>query len=205
LAVGSLYPLILPRQVRQGVNGVPYFVWIYAAASLALLAYMLYSRISREQSIAQRSLYVTHGLGLCFFLIFIAKMMIATSPARSAKPLAEKALPQISANTQAVFYDTYLAGMAFYLRAKEPLWLITHSTKKRTFLGNYYALGKRDPVTPSGRGILDFEEFRERWNSTSRPLLVILKEKNLERLIEELGTAPKKLAAIDEYLLVTKP
>lgn len=205
LAVGSLFPLILPHQVRQGANGIAYFVWIYAAVSLALLAYMLHSRTSRKDSIAQRSLYVTHGVGLCFFLIFIVKMMIATSPDRSAKPLAEKALPQISANTQAVFYDTYLAGMAFYLRAKHPIWLVTHG-KKRTFLGNYYALGEReDPVTLWGKTILDFQEFSERWNSTSQPLLVILKKKNFERLAEELGRAPKKLATVDEYLLVTKP
>jgi hypothetical protein len=96
--------------------------------------------------------------------------------------------------------------MAFYLRAQRPIWLITHGYKKRTFLGNYYAIGKReDPVTPWGKAILDFAEFRERWKTTKHPLLVIAKEKNLQRLVGEVGETPKKLATVDEYVLVTKP
>jgi hypothetical protein len=35
-------------------------------------------------------------------------------------------------------------------------------------------------------------------------LLIILKEKNLQRLAEEVGEAPKKLVTSDEYVLVTK-
>ena len=66
------------------------------------------------------------------------------------------------------------------------------------------AVWREDPVTPWGRAIFDFAEFRERWKTTKQPLLTILKEKNLERLAEEVGEAPKKLATSNEYVLVTK-
>ena len=205
LAAGSLFPSILPYQIRSGVNGMAYFVWVYAAVSLALLGYLAWRAPTRDLP-GQRQLYTIHAICLGFFLIFITEMMIAIAPNRSAQAIAEKALPQVTASTQVVFYDTYLAGMAFYLRAQRPIWLITHGYKKRTFLGNYYAIGKReDPVTPWGKAILDFAEFRERWKTTKHPLLVIAKEKNLQRLVGEVGETPKKLATVDEYVLVTKP
>ena len=132
--------------------------------------------------------------------------MILISPERSAKALAEAAQSRLTATTQVVFYDTYLAGMAFYLASERPLWFITHGHKKRTFLGNYYAIGKRaDPTTSWGKTILSFQEFQQRWKSTKQPLLIIVKEKNLSRLVGEVGKSPVKLAAVDEYLLVSKP
>ena len=60
-------------------------------------------------------------------------------------------------------------------------------------------------ATPWGKAILDFAEFRERWKTTKHPLLAIAKEKNLQRLVGEVGETPKKLATVDEYVLVTKP
>jgi 4-amino-4-deoxy-L-arabinose transferase-like glycosyltransferase len=204
LATGSLVPSILPHQIRESLGGMAHFVWIYAVVSVVLLGYMARHTPTRDDLPRQRQLYMIHGVGLGFFVIFIARMMIAIAPGRSAQTIVEKALPQITPPTQVVFYDAYLAGMAFYLRAEQPIWLITHG-KKRTFLGNYYAIGRReDPVTPWGKAIFDFAEFRQRWKMTKQPLLIILKEKNLERLAEDVGEAPKKLATSDEYVLVTK-
>jgi len=73
-------------------------------------------------------------------------------------------------------------------------------------LGNYYAVGNRkDPVSAWGTAIIDFEEFRERWNTTEKPLLIVIKEKNLTRFVQQVGQSPIRLGAADEYLLVTKP
>jgi hypothetical protein len=154
----------------------------------------------------QRRLYLMQGFGLCFFLWFIVQMMIAVAPDRSAQDIASKARQRVTPSTQVVFYDTYLAGMAFYLRTEQPIWLITNGKKKRTFLGNYYAFGKRaDPVTQWGQAMLDFDEFRARWKSAENPLLIIVKEKNLPRLEENVGEPLHRLAAAAEYLVVAKP
>jgi hypothetical protein len=205
LLSGWFFPAILPRQIRSAVDAMNYFLWIFAAVSVAMLAYMA-NRSAADRPRSQRRLFVLQGLSLCFFLALIVKIMIFISPERSAKPIAEATLPRLNAAMQVVFYDTYVAGMSFYLQSERPLWFITHGHKKRTFLGNYYAIGKRaDPTTAWGKAILTFQEFQEYWKTTRQPLLIIVKEKNLSRLASEVGEAPVKLAAVDEYLLVSKP
>jgi 4-amino-4-deoxy-L-arabinose transferase-like glycosyltransferase len=205
LLSGRFFPVILPRQIRVAVDAMNYFLWIFAAVSIVMLAYMA-NRSAAERPRSQRRLFVLQGLGLCFFLALIVKIMILISPERSARPIAAATLPRLSAAMQVVFYDTYVAGMSFYLQSERPLWFITHAHKKRTLLGNYYAIGKRaDPTTSWGKAILTFQEFQEYWKTTRQPLLIIVKEKNLARLASEVGEAPVKLAAVDEYLLVSKP
>ena len=123
-----------------------------------------------------------------------------------AKGLADKAAPLITAETQVVFYDTYLSGMGFYLRSEKPIWVITHSKKKRTFLGNYYALGKRADLNSRwGKALFDFDEFRDQWQSAKRPLVIFAKEKNRARLAEQVGEAPKAIASVDDYVMLAKP
>ncbi|MGH7797167.1 MAG: glycosyltransferase family 39 protein [Candidatus Binatia bacterium] len=203
LAAGSFFPGILARQIRTSISDLAYFVWIYAALSAAMLAYL--ARKTSGQPPRQRQLYVLQGLSSCFYLAFVVQMIISISPDRSAKAIAAKTLPRLTATTQVAYYDTYLAGLAFYLRSERPLWVVTHEKKKRTYLGNYYAVGKRaDPVSAWGTVIIDFEEFRERWKTTKEPLLIIVKEKNLTRFVQQVGESPVRLGAADEYLLVSK-
>jgi hypothetical protein len=52
---------------------------------------------------------------------------------------------------------------------------------------------------------LDFDEFRQKWQAATQPLLIVVKEKNLPRLREQVGGTPKKIGVVDEYLLVLKP
>ena len=74
------------------------------------------------------------------------------------------------------------------------------------FLGNYYKIAARKHlITPWGDAIFDYDEFREKWQTMKQPLLVVVKEKNLSRLAKDVGEEPRRLAAVDEYVLVTKP
>jgi hypothetical protein len=203
LSAGTIFPSILPSQVRERVNGVAYFIWFYALFSVLMLCYMIISRADGVQR--QRTLFLVHGLSMCVFLVFLTRMVIAIAPTRSAQALAEQVRSQLTTTTQVVIYDTYLAGMPFYLQTERPIWFVTHTNKRRTFLGNYFAMNKRaEPRTPWGKAVLDFEEFRERWYTTTQPLLVILKEKNLPRMVQEVGQMPKRVAGVDEYVLVLK-
>lgn len=63
---------------------------------------------------------------------------------------------------------------------------------------------RAEPRTQWGKAVLDFAEFRARWYTTTQPLLVILKEKNLPRMAQEVGQMPKRVAGVDEYVLVLK-
>ena len=204
LAFGTLFPLLLPRQIRDTIYSRAPVVWIYATVSIALLAYFLARRPTVPPR-GQRWLYGMQGLGLAIFLVFVVELTTAVSPSRSARDVAAKVLQHVTPATQVIFYDTYLSGMAFYLRAKRPIWFITRSNKKRTFLGNYYALTDRpEPITPWGQAMFDFNEFRDRWRTIKRPLLIV-KRKNLSRLQQNIGVELRPVAAVDEYLIVERP
>lgn len=201
---GSFFPTTLPDAIRTGVSRMPGFLWAYGAAVMLVLAYLALWRDQRRFKTAAR-FFVSQAVGLLLFLTFAVETMILIAPDRSAKPVAEAAASHIDASTQLVFYDTHLAGMSFYLRSERPIWLVTHGNKKRTFLGNYYAsANKAKPISLWGDAIFEYDEFREKWQSTKQPLLIVVKEKNLERLIKNVGESPKQLAEVDDYLLVTK-
>ena len=204
LSAGTIFPSILPGQIRESVNGLTSFIWFYTLLSVVMLGYTIVFRT--DGAGRQRTFFLVHGLGMCVFLVFLARMMIAIAPSRSAQGLADQARPHLTATTQVVFYDTYLAGMAFYLQTERPIWFVTRANKRRTFLGNYFALNRpAEPQTPWGKAVLDFEEFRARWRTVAQPLLVILKERNLPRMAREVGQMPKRIAGVDEYVLVLKP
>jgi hypothetical protein len=143
---------------------------------------------------------------LLIFVVTLAEMMVLIAPARSAKEIAVKALPFLTPTTQMVSYDTYAEGLPFYLKAEKPVWVVTHSNKKSTFLGNFYAItGQPEPTSPLGKGLLTFEEFRDIWHSSETPLVILVKEKNLRGLERLVGASPKRAAAYDEFLIVTRP
>jgi 4-amino-4-deoxy-L-arabinose transferase-like glycosyltransferase len=202
--LGSLWPAILPPPVRASVSKGAHFWWAYGIAITIFLIGLIGQLIHRSPLL--RQLYLTHAIGVVLFLFFLAKVMVLAAPERSAKELAKIARPHLTAATQVVFYDTYQAGMAYYLRTDKPIWVVTHGNKKRTFLGNYYTMaGQTEPTTPWGKAMLDFDEFAENWKTTKQPLLVIVKEKNLRRFEKLVVNAPGKFATVGEHVLLLKP
>jgi len=205
LVVGLFWPAILPSAIRGSIHHMAHFLWAYGAFLILSLAFLIYRQKIRPWP-SLRQLYLAHGLGTIIFLFFVARVIVLSAPDRSAKELAKITAPKITAATQLVFYDTYKAGMAFYLKTEKPIWMVTHSNKKRTFLGNFYAMTEREePSTDGGKALLDFAEFYEKWQTAKQPLLIILKEKNLPRLQKQVGGSPKQIGAVDEYLLLLKP
>jgi 4-amino-4-deoxy-L-arabinose transferase-like glycosyltransferase len=204
LIAGAIIPVILPVPIRAGVSAISQFFWLYGAFLVLSFAYLSMSRAARRLP-TQPQLYLVHGFAMLVFLTFVVEIMFLVSHDRSAKAVAEKALSQIGESTQLVFYDTHLPGMPFYVQAERPIWLVTHGDKKRTFLGHYYEVAERkDLTTPWGDAIFDFGEFREKWQTATRPFLIVVKDKNLRRLARDVGEEPTKVADIDGYALVTK-
>ena len=203
-AAGVIRPEILPEIARGRFDSIVTLFWISSAISLGL-AYFAGKR-SLWMKVSPKHIFLAQAAGMLIFVITLSEMMVLISPARSAKDIALKALPFLSPTTQVVSYDTYAEALPFYLGAEKPLWMVTHNNKKRTFLGNFYAItGQPEPITRWGKALLDFDEFRAIWQSSDVPLLILVKEKNLRGLERHVGTALNKVAKDDEYLIVTRP
>lgn len=195
---------ILPRILRGRLHSLAPFFWTSALVSLALA----FVAVKGWPWLADkpRRLYFTQGLGLLLFGITLSEMMVVIAPARSSKEIALLARPFLTPETQMVSYETYSEALAFYLRTERPLWVVNHSNKKRTFLGNFYAIAKRpEPTTRWGKALLDYDEFGERWKAAKTPMVILIKEKNLAAMEQRVGTVTKRLAAAGEHLLVTRP
>jgi len=52
---------------------------------------------------------------------------------------------------------------------------------------------------------MDFDEFSNQWKSSQQPMIVMVKEKNRNRLEQQIGAAPRKIAAVDEFVLLSRP
>ena len=203
LLLGAFYPTILAHQIRERFSDMAFLLWLYATVSLVILGYMA-SRWITHDRVRQGPIYLAQVVGLSVFFMLLTEVMISAAPDRSAKQTAMAVLSHLRSGEQVALFETYMSGLPFYLRAERPVWLITHESKKRTFLGNYYTIGKRhDPVTPWGKAIFNLDDFAKQWKTRRQPFLVILKDKNLNQLAETIGETPKPLARVDEYVLVS--
>jgi len=204
LIAGLLYPQWFPRIIRGALDSLAPLFW--ACAIITFVLALVAVKRSIWTTMRPRRIYVAHGLGLMLFLVAVVEMMVRIAPLRSARDIAAKAQPYLVPTTQVVSYDTYLEGLPFYLKTEKPVWMVTYPKKKRTFLGNFYVITKQpEPMTRWGKALMDFDEFTEKWKTADQPLLVMVKEKNLLALEQRVGTATKRLAADDEYVLVTRP
>jgi 4-amino-4-deoxy-L-arabinose transferase-like glycosyltransferase len=147
--------------------------------------------------------YLSTATGLALFFVLLGQLAAGVSRERSSMPLAQAAAPFIGPGDRVAFYDTYLPGMAFYLGADKPLWIAQHQEKDKIMGSNY--LGMRRPAAAAGHGqvVFSFSEFAAQWNRNDLVLRVFVKEKNLQRLIGDVGATPRSLAKHGEYLLVT--
>jgi hypothetical protein len=73
-------------------------------------------------------------------------------------------------------------------------------------LGNFYNItGQPEPISPLGKGLVTYDEFRDLWLSATIPFVIVVKEKNFGGMEKVVGESPRKVAAYDEYWLVTRP
>ncbi|MGH7827271.1 MAG: glycosyltransferase family 39 protein [Candidatus Binatia bacterium] len=202
LIVGSGWPAVLPSQIRQSVGQIPSTLWAIGLLLVFIHAAFCYGRASGYWR-GHRSLWFAHCLAALCFLVFVGRMMAATSAERSAKLVVANAAQWIQDRVQIVFYDTYLTGTLFYLRADRPVWIVTHANKENTVLGNYYVVEKLDrPETPWGKALYTFDEFRAIWTESERPMIVIIKDKNIPRMKRQIGALGTELGRVDEYVLL---
>jgi len=133
LLLGAFYPTILAHQIRERFSDMAFLLWLYATVSLVILGYMA-SRWITHDRVRQGPIYLAQVVGLSVFFMLLTEVMISAAPDRSAKQTAMAVLSHLRSGEQVALFETYMSGLPFYLRAERPVWLITHESKKRTFL-----------------------------------------------------------------------
>ena len=202
LLVGAVRPHLLLSDIRSSVTQQALGVGIYGAILCCIYGSYLVGVIKgiwRDAGAA----YVCTSIGIALFLLLIGQIVKAASFHRAAKPLAENTAPLIEPEDQIVFYGTYLEGIPFYLRIDRPIWLV-EARRRTEVMGNSYGAERRLAPAPGyGRVVFSYDEFARHWKRNERVFRVFLRKKSLARLTGEVGTSPRILTKIDEYLLVT--
>jgi 4-amino-4-deoxy-L-arabinose transferase-like glycosyltransferase len=194
-------PELMAAPVRTAVLAS---VRLIAAAALVLLlifSVLVFSQIKNGWQ-DHGSTYLGTAVGLALFVALLVQIVAASSFNRVSKPLAQLSAPFIGAQDRLVFYDTFLEGIPFYLRVEKPIWVVQTRERQSIMASNYLAARRPAPALGYGPVVLAFDEFAARWQAGNESLRVIVKEKNLARLSQEVGAVPQQLVRFGEYLLV---
>jgi hypothetical protein len=202
LCAGMALPQLLAQRIRSAV--LANVASILAAALILVLLFAVLIAGQKKLSWRDRGFsYLCTAIGLALFVVLSGQIIAASSFNRASKTLVQRSAPFIGAQDQIVFFDTYLEGVAFYLQVEKPIWLAQAAERHSIMASNYLAARRPAPAAGYGPVLLSYEEFAMRWKSGDQSLRVIVKEKNLERLMREVGSpTAKPLAFFDEYLLV---
>jgi 4-amino-4-deoxy-L-arabinose transferase-like glycosyltransferase len=202
LLIGAAWPTLLANPIRATVTqNVPLLVIYGAIIFLIFVVFVAGDLMTVWRN--RGAAYVCTAVGLALLLVLSGRIIAAASFHRASKSLSEAVVSLINPGDRIVFYDTYIEGIPFYLRSDKPVWLV-QAREKEDVMGSYY-VGERRPAPAPGYGqvLFTFEEFAEQWQKNERPLKVFVKEKNLAKLENDVGTSPKILRRFDDYLLVT--
>jgi hypothetical protein len=198
----SVWPRLLPSEIRFAVRQQVATVAIYGALITAIYGSYWISTIKGNWLDADAG-YLCTCIGIALFLLLSGQIVKASSFHRAAKPLAESTAPLIEREDQIVFYGTYLEGMPFYLRVDRPIWLVEARRRTEVMRNSYNAERRLAPAPGYGRVVFSFDEFAGHWKRNERVFRVFLRKKSLARLTGEVGTSPRILTRVNEYLLVT--
>ncbi|HXK29932.1 MAG TPA: glycosyltransferase family 39 protein [Candidatus Binatia bacterium] len=199
--IGAHWPSLLPQEIRETITQMSSFQRSVNVVLIFVLALYTFGA-GRCLWKKQRTIYLSHCLGMALVLLFIAVTLAAASQTRSAKTLAERASPYIRPQDQLVFYDVYLNGLPFYLRVGRPIWVIW-SGRSKIIMQNIYVAQKQPAPAPGyGPVLFTFEEFAKEWKEAKQPLLVFLKQRQISRLLRQGGVIPRELTRVGEFILV---
>jgi len=140
---------------------------------------------------------------MALFLFIVAQIFASASHTRSAKTLAERAVPFLQPQSRLVFYDSYLTSMPFYLRVASPIWVIWSGRNKIVMQNTFIAEKQPRPAPGFGQVLFTFEEFAKEWKAAKQPLLVFLKQRQMARLLRQGGDTPRELTTVGEFILVS--
>ena len=204
LFVGGLWRHLLPQPIRNSVNENLFFIGSSTAA-MALIFGGFAGAHLKGYGRNQLTAYLCTCAGIALFFLLVGQLMVTASASRSAKAVAQSAVPFIRHDSQIFIYDTYLNGLIFYLRLDRPIFIVA-SPIKTTLMGSpYVSMHRPNPASGHGKILLNFDEFSTAWRETKDSPLVFAKAKNVSRLESQLGGSTKELARAGEHVLLSRP
>jgi hypothetical protein len=200
--IGTHWPALLHPEIRETVTQLSAFQRSANIVLILVLAGFAFSAAGNFWN-EQRIVYLCQCLGTALLLWFVAQTFAAASHTRSAKTLAERAIPFIRPQDQLVSYNVYLNGLPFYLSVERPIWVIW-SGRSKIIMQNIYVAQKQPAPAPGfGPVLFTFEEFAKKWKAAKEPLLVFSKQGQISRLLGQSGELPKELTRVGVFILVS--
>lgn len=204
LLMGALWPQLLPMEIRATVTAN--LIWIGLSVAGMVLIFGGYACANaRGHWSSPMASYLCTSAGMAGFFLLASQLMVTASVDRSAKALAQHAARFLTHDSQMAIYDTYLPGLIFYLRLDRPIWIVASPGKTTLMRSPYVSAHRPNPAPGYGKILFDFAEFSDAWKNNMQPLLVLAKAKTLLRLESQLAEGTKRLAGVDEYVLVSRP
>jgi len=203
LLIGGVWERLLPIPLQKSVSDNFVYIGFSAALMVFIFGALVYSNLNGNGR-NQRAAYLCSCGGIGVFFLLVGQFMVTASSTRSAKALAEAAVPFITPDSQIAVYDTHITGLIFYLRLDRPIWSVS-SLRKTTLMGSpYVSIHQPNPAPGHEKILFRFDGFVDAWKKTKRPILVFAKEKTIPRFESQLGEGTKELVRVDEHVLVSK-
>jgi 4-amino-4-deoxy-L-arabinose transferase-like glycosyltransferase/predicted dehydrogenase len=199
---GASWPQFLPHPARETMATISPWVRTFGwMTSFVLLGLTIL--LWRLHWTAQTA-YLSFVLGFIAYLHFAGYFMEVGSINRSTRELVTRASPFLEPQAQIVLYDTSYESLPFYLKIDRPIWIVS-SGKKTSIMGSFYLAEQGARYAPGfDKSLLTFAEFSAEWAMAPKGhLLVFIKQKNLTRLEQEVGSPAETLVAHNDLLLVT--
>ena len=199
---GASWPQFLPHPAREEMATISPWVRTFGLmTSFVLLGLTIL--LWRLHWTAQTA-YLSVVLGFIAYIHFAGYFMEVGSINRSTRELVTRASSFLEPQAQIVLYDTSYESLPFYLKIDRPIWIVS-SGKKTSIMGSFYLAEQGARYAPGfDKSLLTFAEFSAEWAKASKGhLLVFIKQKNLARLEQQVGSPAETLVAHNDLLLVT--
>jgi hypothetical protein len=202
ISVGVYWPELLPHPLQEPVRAA-----VREVPGVLLLALLLGTTwvalsTSRYLSMSQSALYLLCCGGFALYFLSVQPVVKRISVEISSTVLAEKLTSLIQPGDQLVIYDIFRSSLPFYLKIERPIWVVS-AKKVHSIMESYYLAEKLpQPAAVYGRALFPLEEFSEVWGTSDRKLLVLLREKNLRRLVGKNQNLPEIILRANDLVLV---
>jgi 4-amino-4-deoxy-L-arabinose transferase-like glycosyltransferase len=203
LALGTIVPDVITWRIRGAVEQSRFAINVGAVLVLSVCGFFAWSYRNRGGA-DQRRTFISTGLTLSTVFLVVLQLQDLFSLTRSTKTLAESIAPYVN-ETRLVLFNTYPAGLMFYLRLNGPMSVVAASGRKTPVMDSQYLQQEQATgVSRFGKVLFTAEEFSGVWSKADPSMRVLLKEGHLSRFQREVGAATKPLIKAGGYLLVAR-
>jgi 4-amino-4-deoxy-L-arabinose transferase-like glycosyltransferase len=196
-------PELLPAKIQERSPEILPLIRQISGLLIPLLLALLALGVIASLRAKASTYYLVSCAFFATFHLFGFRVLGPISQTRSSRQLAEQTLPLLRPGDQMVIYDDYRSSLPFYLRAAEPLWVVTREDNDYV-MGSFY-IAKKNPAPARGAGdaVLSFDKFSKIWDRSPSRLIVFVEQKKLSRFSAEVSVPPKKLLTVGDMVLVT--